>query len=178
MRKLASSLLIAAALALRPAAAPAAGVSPNIQSLVGIGDTTTPSQQAHVDANGNLQVVQTPQSSSTYGIAPCVAGSASSNCILKTTAGNLYGLYVTATSAGYLMVFNTTTVPSNGSTTAGTASSDMQDCIQVPANSTVSLNNGDQPEVFSAGMVAVFSSGANCGTLTASSAAFIRASYK
>ena len=124
---------------------------------------------------GGTNIIAT--SSATGAITPCVAGSSASSCILKASGGNLYSVYATAGStAGYLMVFNRATLPGNGSTTAGTASGNMVECVNVAANSTTSISfNPGPPEVFSTGITAAFSS-TGCATLTASATAFIKGS--
>lgn len=116
-----------------------------------------------------------PAHSQTASITPCVAGSSASACILKNYAGVLYSVYASAgDTAGYLMVFNSAVVPSDGSTTAGTAAGNMVECVAVAANSTTSINFSPEPsERFSSGIAAVFSS-TGCAALTASATAFIK----
>jgi hypothetical protein len=63
-----------------------------------------------------------------------------------------------------LFIFNTTSAPTNGSTTSGTASGNLVDCIGPGTNIGISYAPGP-PEVFSAGIYAALSSTA-CGTLT------------
>lgn len=131
-----------------------------------------------VDASGNLKTTTGTSPSASSGIAPGVAGSGVSGLVLKASPGNLYSIYVTPTVAGYLMIFNATAVPSNGATTAGVASGNMQDCISVPANQTSSVSyNPGPPEVFSVGISAAFSSTA-CSSLTLSTSAFIHGSVQ
>lgn len=107
------------------------------------------------------------------GIAPVVAGSAASSAVLKASAGNMLNIYVTPATDGWLQVFNATSLPANGATTAGVASGNLQDCIKAPANVTSSISYSPaQVESFSVGITAAFSS-TNCATLTASANAFI-----
>lgn len=103
-------------------------------------------------------------------ITPIVGGSAVSSQVLKASPGNLYGAYANATVSGYLMVFNSTSAPSNGATTAGTASGNMTECIGPSTSPWVNFSPGP-PEVYSVGITAVFSS-TGCGTLTLSATAF------
>lgn len=126
---------------------------------------------------GGGAVTISATSSATGAITPCVAGSSASSCILKASTGNLYSVYATAgATAGYLMVFNSATLPSNGSTTAGTASGNLVECVNVAANSTSSISfNPGPPELFSTGITAAYSS-TGCATLTASATAFIKGS--
>lgn len=120
-----------------------------------------------------------PSASASAGVAPVVAGSAASSAILKASPGNLYNVYFTAGSTPvWGMVFNAISLPGDGSTTAGIASGNLQDCILVPANTTQSINySGAPPEVFTVGITAAASSTA-CPTLTASATAFIHGSAK
>ena len=112
-------------------------------------------------------------------IAPNIGGSAISTLGLKTTGGgNLYGVYANSTSAGWLMVFNSTSATTNGSTTAGTASGNVQDCVPIPANGYASINyNPGPPEMFSTGIYAAISS-TPCGTLTLETTGFIHGSVQ
>jgi hypothetical protein len=95
---------------------------------------------------------------------------AADNLVIKASAGNLYSAYVTATTAGYFMLFNATTEPADGSVTP-------VHCAYVPANSSVSLYYGDIPEAFGTGITAVFSS-TGCFTKTGANAAFIRGDFE
>lgn len=122
-----------------------------------------------------LSVNTAPSSSSSVGIAPAIAGSAASSAVLKASPGNFYGAYATVTAPSWLMVFNATSAPSNGATTAGTASGNMQDCVQISAGSGMINYSPGPPEVFSVGVTAVISSTA-CGTLTLATTGFIHGS--
>ena len=107
------------------------------------------------------------------GIVPGIAGSAAASVVLKSSSGTLFSVYATSSAAGWLMIFNATSLPSNGSTTAGTATGNMQHCVPLAANGTTSITyNGGPPEPFSAGIVAAISS-TGCATLTAESTGFI-----
>lgn len=105
---------------------------------------------------------------------PVICGSAASSCVAKLAPGQALSGYVTASgTSGYLMIFNATTVPSNGSTTAGKASGNLQDCIYVTAPGSVGINYSPaQPEPYNVGVVAAFST-TGCDTLTLSATAFI-----
>lgn len=103
---------------------------------------------------------------------PTICGSAASSCPLKAAPGNIVQLYVTPSAAGYLMIFNSATVPVNGSTTAGVASGNMTDCIAVAAGSTVSMQVVPMWQ-YSAGIYVAYSS-TGCTTLTLSATAFIK----
>lgn len=118
------------------------------------------------DLNGNLRTVTGPSSASSAGITPVVSTAVESNHILKGSAGNLYGVYITTgATPGFMMVFNATTAPADGAVTPN-------QCIVAPANSTTGLTfNSGPPSVFSTGITAVFSS-TGCFTKTASATAF------
>jgi hypothetical protein len=76
------------------------------------------------------------------------------------------------------MVFNSTSLPGNGATTAGTASGNMVECIPINAGQTGSINYAPGPvEPFSVGITAAFSS-TGCASLTASAVAFIHGSVQ
>lgn len=104
---------------------------------------------------GTLTFVQAP-------IAPVASSSAESNHVLKNSAGNLYDVYVVPTVAGYLMVFDATSAPSDGSVTP-------KECVPAAANVPTAINfGGAPPESYATGIVAVFST-TGCLTKTASS---------
>lgn len=149
-----------------------AGVSPNISQLVAIGDPNTPSQQLAVNADGSINISSSPTSGTAAGITAVVSGSAESNHVLKGSAGNLYGVYVTTgATAGFLMIFNATSAPSDGAVTP-------IECVQAPANQTTAINyNPGPPSIFSIGITAVFSS-TGCFTKTASATAFFHGAVK
>jgi len=94
---------------------------------------------------------------------PAVAGS----LIACTGPCNLYSFHISSgASAGFLLLFNQTTVPADGAVTPSA-------CINVAANSTV-LVALSVPVRFTTGMVAVFST-TGCFTKTISATAFISA---
>lgn len=131
------------------------------------GSAANPSRSAEVGS-----------STAADGIVPSIAGSAASSQIIKASPGNLYGVYATCTAACWLMVFNATTAPADGATTAGTASGNLQDCVSIPSGTTGSISYGAGPaEVFSVGITAVISSTA-CATKTAAATGFIHGSAR
>lgn len=125
-------------------------------------------------ADAPSSVVVTPQTGQSSAISPCLAGSSAGVCILKTTAANFYGAVMTAGATPLWMeVFNATTEPADGATTAGVAAGGLQDCVIVPANTSVAISYGSgPPEFFNTGIVVVASSTA-CATKTKSVTAFI-----
>lgn len=129
-------------------------------------------------SNGVLLTASGPTSSASAAIAPVVSGSASSGVILKASAGNLYSVSATCSAACWLMVFNSATVPSNGSTTAGIASGNLQECIGIASGATGIISTiGGPPESFTTGISAAISSTA-CATLTLATTGFIRGSVQ
>jgi hypothetical protein len=103
----------------------------------------------------------------TTGAATFGSGSsaaAENGHILKASAGSLYNVYSTAsTTAGYLMVFNSATVPADGAVTP-------IECIQVAASQTGRIDY-QVPEIFTTGISVAFST-TGCFTKTGSPAFF------
>lgn len=86
--------------------------------------------------------------------------------VIKASAGNLYGFEVTSgASAGFIMVFNSTTVPADGAVTP-------VKCYVIAANATVAVQFSPTPLRLSTGVTLVFST-TGCFTKTASATAFI-----
>jgi len=117
-----------------------------------------------------------PTTSSAIGISPIVCGSIVNGCVLKNTSGNLYGVYAVSSVDVYLMVFNATSIPSNGSTTSGISSGNMVECIGPSKLLSISYI-GLPPEIFSTGISAAVST-TGCGTLTLSTSSFIHGYMK
>lgn len=97
---------------------------------------------------------------------PVVSAAAEGGHVLKASPGCLLAVYVTISStAGYLMVFNSTTVPADGAVTP-------IECIQVAASTSIGLNFAPQPpEWYSTGIAVAFST-TGCFTKTVSATAF------
>ena len=102
---------------------------------------------------------------------PVVSGSLESGHVLKASPGCLLSGYATvdATTTGYLMVFNSITVPSDGAVTP-------IECVYTNLNpGSVGVNFAPlPPEFFSVGISIAFSS-TGCFTKTASPHAFFHA---
>ncbi len=111
-------------------------------------------------------------SGSTCAPTKVVCGSAVSSCVLKNATGNLYGVYADCTAACWLMVFNATSAPSNGATTAGVSSGNMVECIDISAGSSKSLSYNVFPANYTVGITAAISSTA-CATLTLATTGFV-----
>lgn len=165
-----------------PAAVPVTSAGVEISPATAALQTTGNSSLATIASNtgGSIpagtntigSVINVPTSSSSNATTNVTCGSAVSSCVLKSSAGNLYGVYANCTSACWLMVFNATSAPSNGATTAGSASGNLVECIDVSANSSKSLVYPVFPRAYSVGITAAISSTA-CGTLTLSTVGFV-----
>ena len=102
------------------------------------------------------------------GITPVVSAAVEASHLIKAASGHLYSLYVTTgVTAGYLMTFNANAVPADGGVTP-------VECVMAPANSTISISFNGPPDIYSLGIVAVFSS-TGCFIKTASPTAFFKA---
>ncbi len=91
--------------------------------------------------------------------------------VLKASAGNLYGVVVTSTVNGVVMVFNSATVPGDGAVTPIY-------CIRLTPDSgglgtaSISFLPGP-PALFSTGISVAMSTGTNCANKAASATAWI-----
>jgi hypothetical protein len=129
----------------------------DIIGKVGIDQTTA------VTTNG---VVIAPVTSAAAGIVPVVSTTLETGHVIKASAGNLYGLNVaTTTVAGFVQIFNSTTVPAAGAVTPIKA-------YYVPALSTLVIGF-DPPMQCATGISVAFSSAATPFTKTDSATAFI-----
>lgn len=115
--------------------------SQNISGINGTSKATAANPQPVALSPNTL-----PSSGVTTTATTAVAGS----LILKASAGNFYGFNVVAgASAGYLMIFNSTTVPADGAVTPLRV-------YAVAANASLSVS-WDIPRYHSAGIALVFS---------------------
>lgn len=121
--------------------------------------------------NGSLDAALTPTSNSSNANVPTATAAVGSNLVVKGTPGNLYSWVVTSgASAGYVMIFNATTLPADGAVTPA-------DCRVIAANSTIGSGNYDIPERYSTGIVIGFST-TGCFSKAASATAYIRATFQ
>lgn len=106
-----------------------------------------------VNSDGSINAAIGPSSASTSGIAPVVSASAESNHVLKSSAGNLYGVCVTnGATAGYMMFFNATSAPADGAVTP-------VGWVAAPGvNTTYCYDPGAVPDYYSTGITVVYSS--------------------
>ena len=103
-----------------------------------------------------------PSSAAAVGIVPGIAGSASSSVVLKASAGNLYSVYATnsTATAGFLIVLNATSDPTSGTVTPLA-------CVPLPASGAASVNYIPTPSgLYSVGITAVLSSASTCFSIT------------
>jgi hypothetical protein len=108
---------------------------------------------------------ESPTSVAASALAVQATSVAAASLVLKAAAGNLYGYnVVTGASAGYLMAFDSATVPADGAVTPKL-------CIAIAANASVDRSFG-KPLRFTVGIVLVFST-TGPFTKTASATAFI-----
>lgn len=122
---------------------------------------------------GVAAVASVPQSTASGSLTPTVSAAVTGGVVYKASAGNLYSVTVTAgASAGYLLMFNSTTVPADGAVTP-------QQCIPVAANAGLTWDavSGGVPERYTVGIVGVFST-TGCFTKTISATAFLRAKFQ
>lgn len=174
MRSIVALLLLAASL-------PALAVSvinggANGANYVVLSTSTDSITATPVNAGTPLPITGTITPNPAAALTPIVCGSAVSSCVLKASAGTFFSAYAECSAACYMMVFNSTTLPGNGATTAGTASGNMVHCIPITAaNASGFIDNGaGAPETFSVGMTVAISS-TGCATLTASAVGFVHA---
>jgi len=122
------------------------------------------------DGNGTF-TVPTPTASASNSIVPTATAAVASGLVAKAAPGNLYSVnIVTGGSAGYLLVFNSTTIPADGAVTP-------VKCMPIAANTGIETNMRSMPEYFSAGISIAFST-SGCFTKAASATAFISADVK
>lgn len=118
---------------------------------------------------GVSAVAETPHSTNGTGGSACT--SVCSNLVLKASSGNLYsGNLTSGASAGYVMIFNATSAPADGTVTPAY-------CSVLSANSTWNMANTPIPALFSTGITIVFST-TGCFTKTASATAFISGQFQ
>lgn len=116
----------------------------------------------NVFINPSAAAAQAPSS------VQCTAACAS---IGASGAHNLYGINFSATVTGWLLVYDATTCPANGTVTP------LRPYAYTTANATVAISQGDIPRAFATGIIACFST-TGPYTATASTTAFIGLDYK
>ena len=136
------------------------------QERTSLGSTNTTTNTLICDnGSGGLLVTPRPTSSAGLGFTPVISSSAAATCqVLKASAGNLYyGSVLNAAAgatAGFLEFFNSTTAPSNGTVTMGTASGNLEwGPIPVASGALGAFGaNGSPPTYFTVGITECLSS--------------------
>lgn len=117
------------------------------------------------DTSGQY-VVEVPSAAAAAGVTTVASTAVSGGLVIKASPGNLYGFnVVSGASAGFVLIFNSTTVPADGAVTPSR-------CIPLAANTGIDVNLRGQPTHFSTGIAIVFST-TGCFSKTASATAFI-----
>lgn len=120
-------------------------------------------------ATNPFPTTDTPNSLATSAPTSAQTAAAAGSLIAKASAGNCYGFNVAAgASAGYFLLYNSTTVPADGVTTPIKA-------YAIAANATLGVH-WDVPRRFGTGIVGVFST-TGPFTKTISATAFISIDY-
>lgn len=106
------------------------------------------------------------------GSTPVQTATAAASLVAKATPGLLYSAYISGPSvAGFLLVFNATSVPADGTVTP-------VECVAVASAGSANISNLVIPEFFSAGISLAFSS-TGCFTKTTTGlTAFLHATIK
>lgn len=123
-------------------------------------DPVLPGYLGTIGCNGKNSVCFQPSS------PPVNSAALEASHVFKASAGTLFGLSVTATSAaGYVLIYNSATAPSNGAVTPVA-------CYYIPsAPGTIGIAFTPFPLKMGTGITAVFST-TGCFTQTSSSTAF------
>lgn len=122
-------------------------------------------QNPAVDQYGNGKNSLTPTDLASAAVPNVATTVVASSLVLKATAGNLYDFSVTAgASAGYLMIFNATTAPADGTVTPAVV-------LAIAANASIGFTY-PYPKRFTTGITMVFST-TGPFTKTASATAFL-----
>ena len=96
---------------------------------------------------------------------------------VSTSFASLIDAYATNNTGNtvFLYVFNSATIPVNGTVTAGTASGNFQDCVAVPTGESVSIFSAGAPAEYFGSGVYLAASSTSCGTLTLTTTDFLHA---
>lgn len=120
---------------------------------------------------GDVAVAIAPTSAAAGALPVTTTNAVASNQVLKGAAGNGYRYAITTgASAGFFMVFDATTAPADGAVTP-------KICRAVAANTSLEINHSPQPDLFTTGIVEVFST-TGCYTKTASATAELEGSVE
>jgi len=124
-----------------------------------------------VGDSGSNGVYSAASGSQASAIQTIQSTATESGHILKGSAGNFYGVVVTSTVNGLVMIFNSATVPGDGAVTPIY-------CLRLTPDSggsgTVSISFlPGPPALFTTGISVAMSTGTNCASKTASATAWI-----
>lgn len=145
-------------------------------TVVGTGtfavQATLPTTPTIAAGNGMVSAVS---SESSAGSSLTVTSAIAANLVVKASAGNLYGLQVSADStlsaaAWWIIIYNATSAPADGAITPSK-------CFAMPLGATSFSASWDIPVQFSTG-ITVGVSTTGCFTKTASTHAFISGDFK
>lgn len=124
-------------------------------AYTGTGSSLAAYMRAVADAAISTAATKTklsPTATSTDGITPVVMSTAAACLVLKASPGNFYSLSGNIGAAGYVMVFDATSAPADGTVTPKIV-------LQTSAAGTFSISYGGlPPAVFATGMTACASS--------------------
>lgn len=126
--------------------------------------------------NSGSPTVQ-PCAVSGCGTTPTISAINTTSLVVKNSAGVFFDGYCYSSAAGNCILYNATAAPAAGALTAAL----VLECIPVAANGYGNITYPNNPEVFSTGIVMLFSSGtgeAGCNTYTASSTAYLHGRAK
>ena len=112
-----------------------------------------------------------PTAAATNAIVPIASTALEGSHVFKVSAGNLYSYSVTtAGTAGYVLVFDSATVPADGAVTP-------KRCSPVAANTEFTRSPPLVPEGFASGISMAFST-TGCFSKTTSATAFFSADFQ
>jgi len=120
--------------------------------------------------NTAAYVAPTPTASAMNAIVPVTTLNATSLQV-KGAAGNFYGGSIVAgATAGFLIAYNSASVPAAGALTANS----ILAVVPVAANASAAIGDFQIPDRFSTGVVLLFSTAVNSYSVPANSAQFMR----
>lgn len=99
-----------------------------------------------------------PNSSANAGITPILSITLEASRVLKAGAGNIYKIQGYSTTAGYIQIFNSTTLPAD-------ATAPYLQPLKIAADANFFIDFGDIPSVMSTGITVCFSTTAATKTI-------------
>lgn len=129
---------------------PLTGLAVPVGGANGAGTAATAMRVTYASDGATVPVATAPSTAATAGTSGNATTVAAGSLILKASAGNLYSFNaVSGASAGYLLVYDSATVPADGATTPRRA-------YVMAANSSIDISL-PIPDRFATGIVLVFS---------------------